>query len=133
MANLTYQDVYEIASEVAEETITKFLQNLVKLVPAAQDIQEGIQERQFEALRKNKKRKPVQESFDYPEDDEDSDEFEQIAHPKRMQESVVEDDFAKIAHPNKPMATGLEDDFLGAIDMPPLGINGLAPEGVPEN
>lgn len=51
MDRITYDDVYEIAAEVAEETITKFLQNLVKLVPAAEDVIDDIKDQQYEDLK----------------------------------------------------------------------------------
>ena len=51
MDKVTFDDVYEIAAEVAEETIKKFLTNLVKLVPAAEDVVSEIKEEQYEELR----------------------------------------------------------------------------------
>lgn len=57
MDRITYDDVYEIAAEVAEETITKFLQNLIKLVPAAEDVVDDIKEQQYAELRALKQNK----------------------------------------------------------------------------
>lgn len=57
MDRITYDDVYEIAAEVAEETITKFLQNLVKLVPTAEDVVDDIKEQQYEDLKALKQSK----------------------------------------------------------------------------
>lgn len=51
MDRITYDDVYEIAAEVAEETITKFLQNLVKLIPSSEDIIDDIKYKQREELK----------------------------------------------------------------------------------
>lgn len=51
MEKITYDDIYEIAAEVAEETITKFLQNLIKLVPSSEDVVDDIKEQQYEELR----------------------------------------------------------------------------------
>lgn len=104
MDKVTFDDVYEIAAEVAEETIKKFLTNLVKLVPAAEDVVSEIKEEQYEELRQLRqgklqetrvsKRAPVtaakkssapiipteedgEEDFYTQQDDE----FAQIAHP----------------------------------------------------
>lgn len=57
MDRITYDDVYEIAAEVAEETITKFLQNLIKLVPVAEDVVDDIKEQQYAELRALKQNK----------------------------------------------------------------------------
>lgn len=104
MDKVTFDDVYEIAAEVAEETIKKFLTNLVKLVPAAEDVVSEIKEEQYEELRQLRqgklqetrvsKRAPVATAkkssapiIPTEEDDEEDfyaqqdDEFAQIAHP----------------------------------------------------
>lgn len=104
MDKVTFDDVYEIAAEVAEETIKKFLTNLVKLVPAAEDVVSEIKEEQYEELRQLRqgklqetrvsKRAPVTAAkkssapiIPTEEDDEENfyaqqdDEFAQIAHP----------------------------------------------------
>lgn len=104
MDKVTFDDVYEIAAEVAEETIKKFLTNLVKLVPAAEDVVSEIKEEQYEELRQLRqgklqetrvsKRAPVTAAkkssapiIPTEEDDEEGfyaqqdDEFAQIAHP----------------------------------------------------
>lgn len=104
MDKVTFDDVYEIAAEVAEETIKKFLTNLVKLVPAAEDVVSEIKEEQYEELRQLRqgklqetrvsKRAPVTAAkkssapiIPTEEDDEEDfyvqqdDEFAQIAHP----------------------------------------------------
>ena len=142
---LTYQDVYDIAAEVSQETVKKFLSNLVKLVPDAESVVSDIQEQQFRNRnnRANTPRpqirkpayqqsvaEPVEDQDYYIGDETEEDEFANIAHPKvRVQEQVARpvqrDEFAEIAHPNQPTVTGLEDDFLGAIarDMPPLGVD----------
>lgn len=92
---LSYEDVYEIAAEVAEDTITKFLKNLVKLVPKSEEVVDEIQERQFRDLRNmrsqnsNFTQTPIttqqnlQESFtpNIPEEPE-QDDFDAIAHPQ---------------------------------------------------
>lgn len=104
MDKVTFDDVYEIAAEVAEETIKKFLTNLVKLVPAAEDVVSEIKEEQYEELRQLRQGKlqetrvsksaPVATAkkssapiIPTEEDDEEDfyaqqdDEFAQIAHP----------------------------------------------------
>ena len=104
MDKVTFDDVYEIAAEVAEETIKKFLTNLVKLVPAAEDVVSELKEEQYEELRQLRqgklqetrvsKRAPVATAkkssapiIPTEEDDEEDfyaqqdDEFAQIAHP----------------------------------------------------
>lgn len=95
---LSYEDVYEIAAEVAQETITKFLQNLVKLVPNSEDVVNDIQEQQFRNLRNMRaqqtqytppqqnsiyRQTPMNESISSPitETNEVRDDFDEIAHP----------------------------------------------------
>lgn len=101
MDKVTYDDVYEIAAEVAEETIKKFLQNLVKLVPAAEDVVDDIKESQYEELKRLKQAESQQEVYTSKrakireqarsqpiipmDDDEEEDEFAAIAHPSRAQ------------------------------------------------
>jgi DNA repair photolyase len=102
MDKVTYDDVYEIAAEVAEETIKKFLQNLVKLVPAAEDVVDDIKESQYEELKRLKQAESQQEVYTskrakireqarsqpiipMDDDDEEEDEFAAIAHPSKAQ------------------------------------------------
>jgi hypothetical protein len=101
MDKVTYDDVYEIAAEVAEETIKKFLQNLVKLVPAAEDVVDNIKESQYEELKRLKQAESQQEVYTSKrakireqarsqpiipmDDDEEEDEFAAIAHPSKAQ------------------------------------------------
>lgn len=54
---VTFDDVYEIAAEVAEDTITKFLQNLVKLVPQASEVVDDIKDQQYEELKQLRQEK----------------------------------------------------------------------------
>lgn len=120
--NITYDEVYEIAAEVAEETITKFLKNLLKLVPTAEDVVGDIKEAQYEELKQlrskrelpeqKSKRAKIRESIkaqpmilreeeDY--DEEEEDEFESIAHPGRSR-----------------LNESLEDSLSDALDEIPL-------------
>ena len=101
MDKVTYDDVYEIAAEVAEEPIKKFLQNLVKLVPAAEDVVDDIKESQYEELKRLKQAESQQEVYTSKrakireqarsqpiipmDDDEEEDEFAAIAHPSNAQ------------------------------------------------
>lgn len=119
--NITYDEVYEIAAEVAEETISKFLQNLLKLVPAAEDVVDDIKEAQYEELRQlrskrdlpeqKSKRAKIRENIkaqpmilrEDEDDEEEEDEFESIAHPGRSK-----------------LNESLEDSLSDALDEIPL-------------
>ena len=95
MAGLTYDDVYEIAAEVAEEVVTKFLRNLVKLVPSSEEVVEEIQESQYQELKRLRQGK-LQENapatatkhVDYAPDElvgmGDDDDIAAIAHPEKV-------------------------------------------------
>lgn len=123
---ITYDEVYEIAAEVCEEMFTKFLRNLVKLVPAGEEVVDDIQEQQYEelkALRQEKLKESVNKAFTKP------------ARPK--QESQSDDfgllggnDFAAIAHPENEVKPGENsswaekndmDSALANMDLPPMG------------
>lgn len=54
---LTEQDVYDIASEVCEKMLSNFISNLVRLVPAAQDTVEEIQDEYFDEIREMREQK----------------------------------------------------------------------------
>lgn len=98
---VTIDDVYEIAAEVAEDTITKFLQNLVKLIPAAETVVEDIRDSQYEELKRlrqgklQESRKPLRpviptDNFDDPVDRE----FNAIAHPSSQNSNNLDIDDA---------------------------------------
>lgn len=99
---ITIDDVYEIAAEVAEETVTKFLKNLVRLVPAAEDIVESIKDSQYEELQNYrraagvpqaeapKRTKPILTVEDLTDDVDN--EFRDIAKPAKLTESYDFDD-----------------------------------------
>ena len=101
MDKVTYDDVYEIAAEVAEETIKKFLQNLVKLVPAAEDVVDDIKESQYEELKRLKQAESQQEVY--------TSKRAKIREQARSQPIIPmdeeEDEFAAIAHPSKAQGT----------------------------
>lgn len=99
MSNVTIDDVYEIASEVCETMITKFLKNLVKLVPEAEDTVGEIQEQQYQELKQlrqnrlSESRLTPRKSVDYAPDELDEGD---------------NNDFAAIAK-NKPIGTNVAD------------------------
>lgn len=135
MDKVTFDDVYEIAAEVAEETIKKFLTNLVKLVPAAEDVVSEIKEEQYEELRQLRqgklqetrvsKRAPVATAkkssapiIPTEEDDEEEDFYSQ-----------QDDEFAQIAHPvtNSAANTGVDiDEALSQITLEKSDLFGAA-------
>ena len=134
MDKVTFDDVYEIAAEVAEETIKKFLTNLVKLVPAAEDVVSEIKEEQYEELRQLRqgklqetrvsKRAPVTaaKKSSAPiiptEEDEEEDFYSQ-----------QDDEFAQIAHPvtNSTANAGVDiDEALSQITLEKSDLFGAA-------
>ena len=134
MDKVTFDDVYEIAAEVAEETIKKFLTNLVKLVPAAEDVVSEIKEEQYEEprqLRQGKlqetrvsKRAPVATAKKssapiIPTEEDDEEDFY----------SQQDDEFAQIAHPvtNSTANAGVDiDEALSQITLEKSDLFGAA-------
>lgn len=134
MDKVTFDDVYEIAAEVAEETIKKFLTNLVKLVPAAEDIVSEIKEEQYEELRQLRqgklqetrvsKRAPVATAKKssapiIPTEEDDEEDFY----------AQQDDDFAQIAHPvtNSTANAGVDiDEALSQITLEKSDLFGAA-------
>ena len=134
MDKVTFDDVYEIAAEVAEETIKKFLTNLVKLVPAAEDVVSEIKEEQYEELRQLRqgklqetrvsKRAPVTAAKKssapiIPTEEDDEEDFY----------SQQDDEFAQIAHPvtNSAANTGADiDEALSQITLEKSDLFGAA-------
>ncbi len=134
MDKVTFDDVYEIAAEVAEETIKKFLTNLVKLVPAAEDVVSEIKEEQYEELRQLRqgklqetrvsKRAPVATAKKssapiIPTEEDDEEDFY----------SQQDDEFAQIAHPvtNSAANTGVDiDEALSQITLEKSDLFGAA-------
>ena len=133
MDKVTFDDVYEIAAEVAEETIKKFLTNLVKLVPAAEDVVSEIKEEQYEELRQLRqgklqetrvsKRAPVATAKKssapiIPTEDDEEDFYAQ-----------QDDEFAQIAHPvtNSTANAGVDiDEALSQITLEKSDLFGAA-------
>lgn len=95
---LSYEDVYEIAAEVAQETITKFLQNLVKLVPNSEDVVNDIQEQQFRNLRNMRAQQTQYTSQPQNPVYRQTHMNESISSPI-TETNDVRDDFDEIAHP----------------------------------
>lgn len=134
MDKVTFDDVYEIAAEVAEETIKKFLTNLVKLVPAAEDVVSEIKEEQYEELRQLRqgklqetrvsKRAPVTAAKKssapiIPTEEEDEEDFY----------AQQDDEFAQIAHPvtNSTANAGVDiDEALSQITLEKSDLFGAA-------
>lgn len=134
MDKVTFDDVYEIAAEVAEETIKKFLTNLVKLVPAAEDVVSEIKEEQYEELRQLRqgklqetrvsKRAPVATAKKssapiIPTEEDDEEDFY----------SQQDDEFAQLAHPvtNSTANAGVDiDEALSQITLEKSDLLGAA-------
>lgn len=116
MNEITVDDVYEIAAEVAEETITKFLQNLVKLIPTSEEVVDDIKEAQYQELQNY--RKNLKESTDR------NIEVPQKKKPVITVDDLIDDsneDFAGIAHPDKDSfedSLNDMDDALSKITIP---------------
>ena len=135
MSNVTIDEVYEIAAEVAQETITKFLSNLVKLVPNSSDITEDIKQAQYDAYRASKKK--VNERMSKPsskarrewdeEIEEDADEddymrrvYEEGQSPDEEEEDPTEAEFDAVAGKGKKSKTINDifpDDFEAEIGL----------------
>lgn len=111
---LTYDDVVQIATEIAEQTVKTFLKNLIKLVPTAEETEDAIRTAQYkelQALRSGAKPKAVKAAARAPE----------ISAPIiDLEEDVEEDEFAAIAHPeraNKLNEAYNMDDALSQIPL----------------
>ena len=117
---ITYDDVYDIAAEVAEETITKFLQNLVKLVPQAEDIVDDIQANQYEELQELRELRAMKQHGEFTGHSSRS--------PQRFTEQRARDDeFAQIARPSKANSNKLDvDDALAEIPLEASDLFGAA-------
>lgn len=120
---VTYDDVYQIAAEVCEDMITKFLRNLVKLVPDAEEEVDDLQESQYRELQEyraqvGKSKKQMKEDLVYGKKPTKSVDYA----PDEIVEENADDEFAKIAHPEtdgenwNPMM-GTEDDILNQIPL----------------
>lgn len=111
---LTYDDVVQIATEIAEQTVKTFLKNLIKLVPTAEETEDAIRTAQYkelQALRSGAKPKAAKAATRAPE----------ISAPIiDLEEDVEEDEFAAIAHPeraNKLNEAYNMDDALSQIPL----------------
>lgn len=124
MDKVTYDDVYQIAAEVCEDMITKFLRNLVKLVPEAEEEVEDLQESQYRELQElraqaGRDKRAMKEALVYP----NKKQAKSVDYaPDEIVEESADDEFAKIAHPEadgenwNPMM-GTEDDVLSQIPL----------------
>ena len=138
MVNLSVQDVYDIAAEVCEEMMTTFLQNLLKLVPAEQDVIESIEENHFRERRgqptskqqmKQQIRERVNRAIGYSEeeeeaiDDEEAEieaQFEAIRHPAKDQEAKAFLDESFLNQLPKEIGAELPGPELGIPTPPPV-------------
>lgn len=118
MDNITYDDVYEIASEVAEETITKFLQNLVKLVPGSDEVLDDIKNRQYQELKKLKQKRSS--IIEEPEEEDSVGDFE----PESFEEQR-DKEFAQIAHGKSSLKENV-NNFDSILSQVPLEGSDLA-------
>lgn len=123
--SVTYDEVYEIAAEVCEDMITKFLKNLVKLVPVAEDVVDDIQEQQYEELKALRQEKLRRQGA--------GNQLKESAAPQIKEDDfglLGGDDFNAISHPDSVVEEGEDsswadkndmDSALGQMDLPPMG------------
>ncbi len=123
--SVTYDEVYEIAAEVCEDMITKFLKNLVKLVPVAEGVVDDIQEQQYEELKALRQEKLRRQGA--------GNQLKESAAPQIKEDDfglLGGDDFNAISHPDSVVEEGEDsswadkndmDSALGQMDLPPMG------------
>lgn len=132
---VTFDDVYEIAAEVAEETVKRFLSNLVKLVPQAEAVVDDIREEQYEELRQLRQGKLQEQRIARPIPNRN-------AAPARRSDPIIpmnesssdsfyddaDDEFAQIAHPaTNNVSNPLNiDDALSQIPLEKSDLFGAA-------
>lgn len=124
---VTIDEAYEIASEVAQKTITKFLSNLVKLVPDANETFEDIKAEQWRAYRENRNSKKssrarvsVDESWENDvEDSTTEDDYMRRVYEEgradsedeEIEEDSTERVFEDVAHGSKGKVRNMNDIF----------------------
>lgn len=111
MKEITYDEVYEIAAEVCEEMITKFLKNLVKLLPKGEDVVDEIQEQQYEELKAFRQEK-LRESINKRQRKQES-----TSLPGGDEFGLLGDDFNSISHPDSVVGEGEENSWAEKNDM----------------
>lgn len=115
---ITYDEVYEIAAEVAEETVIKFLKNLVKLIPTAEEVVDTIKDAQYNELKRYRSEKATQSVESDP-----SAEFVKKPSQKplidlsMLSEGIEDDEFANIAHPGKGKLEESINDMDAALSQ----------------
>lgn len=131
---ITYDDVYDIAAEVAEETITRFLQNLVKLVPQAEDIVDDIQANQYEELQELRELRAMKQRGEFTGHSKTSQRF--------TEQRARDEEFAQIARSSKAASNNLDvdaalaeipleaSDLFGAASSSPVDNNIIPAVGV---
>lgn len=126
---ITIDDIYDIAAEVAEETVKKFLTNLVKLVPTAESVVDSIKDSQYEELQ-NYRRSPMQESTKPVIETSPINTAARAKRPVISVDDLIDsgsDDFASIAHPQKASNNSFDiDDALTQIPLEKSDLFGQA-------
>lgn len=123
MQYVTVDEAYEIASEVAQKTITKFLTNLVRLVPDAEDMVDDIKAEQWRAYRESKSGRPAskkrvrEQSWDETVEDnqEEDDYMRKVYEEGRKSDADDADDtddvFEEVAHGGKKHVRNMNEIF----------------------
>lgn len=129
---LTEEDVYEIAAEVAQEMITKFLSNLKGLIPDPEDVADEIQEnyrREFRDFKKGYSRvNRVQESNRARNSDDEMmnirkqmvEEDSTISQKQERQLNTreqFEEDIKAIHQKPESINEMVSDEFISQIDL----------------
>lgn len=115
---LTEEDVYEIAAEVAQEMITKFLSNLKGLIPDPEDVADEIQEnyrREFREFKKGYSQSRVQESSRARNSDDEM---------MNIRKQMVEEDSTRAQKQERQLNTREQfEEDIKAIHQKPESIN----------
>ena len=116
---LTEEDVYEIAAEVAQEMITKFLSNLKGLIPDPEDVADEIQEnyrREFRDFKKGYSQSSrVQESSRARNSDDEM---------MNIRKQMVEEDSTRAQKQERQLSTREQfEEDIKAIHQKPESIN----------
>lgn len=116
---LTEEDVYEIAAEVAQEMITKFLSNLKGLIPDPEEVADEIQEnyrREFRDFKKGYSQSGrVQESSRARNSDDEM---------MNIRKQMVEEDSTRAQKQERQLNTREQfEEDIKAIHQKPESIN----------
>ena len=118
---LTEEDVYEIAAEVAQEMITKFLSNLKGLIPDPEEVADEIQEnyrREFRDFKKGYSQSSrVQESSRARNSDDEM---------MNIRKQMVEEDSTRAQKQERQLNTREQfEEDIKAIHQKPESINDM--------